>query len=107
MQAKKEKEETVKKQRGLLKRAKAISNKAGKVTQKAPQKKPAAHQKGPTGLNLEEAGTKPFRPDQYYLLKRPADMPVETARNNWRAMSPNEKKQFGIDTWEERKARKR
>ena len=88
--------------RRRLKRGKAISKKAGKVT-----KKPAAHQKGPTGLNLEEAGTKPFRPDQYYLLKRPADMPVDTARNNWRAMSPNEKKQFGIDTWEERKARKR
>ena len=104
---KKKRKRRSKKQRGLLKRAKAISNKAGKVTQKAPQKKPAAHQKGPTGLNLEEAGTKPFRPQQYYLLKRPADMPVETARNNWRAMSPNEKKQFGIDTWEERKARKR
>ena len=51
-----------KRRRRLLKRAKAISNKAEKVTQKAPQKKPAAHQKGPTGLNLEEAGTKPFRP---------------------------------------------
>ena len=69
-------------------------------------KKPAAHQKGPTGLNLEEAGTKPFRPQQYYLLKRPAGMPILTAKKDWKAMSPEEKTQFGIDTWEERKARK-
>ena len=78
-------------------------------------KKPAAHQEGPTGLNLEEgptglnlagAGTKPFRPQQYYLLKRPVGMPIFTAKKAWTAMSPEEKTQFGIDTWEERKARK-
>ena len=68
----------------VLKKAKAISNKAGKVTQKAPQKG-------------KKGDTKPYRPDQYYLLKRPADMPIETARKNWRAMSPFDKQRLGID----------
>ena len=78
----------------VLKKAKAISNKAGKVTQKAPQKG-------------KKGDTKPYRPDQYYLLKRPADISVDQARADWRAMSPNDKKQFGHDTWEERQARTR
>ena len=76
-----------------VQKAKAISNKAGKVTQEAPQKG-------------KKGDTKPYRPDQYYLLKRPADISVDQARADWRAMSPYDKKQFGIDTWEERKARK-
>ena len=107
-----------KNRRRLFKKGKAISKKAGKVTKKpaAHQKGPTgpnieeagttAHEKGPTGLNLEEAGTKPFRPQQYYLLNRPAGMPILPARKDWKAMSPEEKTQFGIDTWEERKARK-
>ena len=107
---KKKKKRRSKNRRRLLKRGKAISKTAGKVT-----KKPAAHQKGPTcpnpeegptGLNLEEAGTKPFRPLQYYLLKRPAGMPLWTAKYEWQTMSPEEKTQFGLDTWEERKTRK-
>ena len=39
-------------------------------------------------------------------MKRPAGMSHVKAKKKWKAMSPEEKTQFGIDTWEERKARK-
>ena len=98
-----------KNRRRLFKKGKAISKKAGKVT-----KKPAAHQKGPTGPNIEEAGTtaheeagtKPFRPHQYFLLKRPAGISNEKAKRKWKAMTAEEKTQYGHDTWAERRARK-
>ena len=83
-----------------LKRSK---KKAGKVTKKpaAPQEEPAAPQEGQEGPS-----TKPLRPLQYYLLKRPAGMSHLKAKKKWKAMPPEDKTQFGLDTWEERKARK-
>ena len=115
-----------KNRRRLFSKGKAISKKTGKVTGKV-AKKPAAHQTGPTdfGSPAKTARptkrlcddedvkgeayfkhTKPFRPHQYFLLKRPQGMDVLQARKAWIAMSPKEKSQYGIDTWEARKARK-
>ena len=115
------------KKRRLFKKGKAISKKEGKVA-----KKPAAHQTGPTDFgspaktarptkrlrddqDVTEAGTrhwhqmkgtKPLRPLQYFLLKRPQGMDVLQAKEAWTAMSVQDKKQYGDDTWEARKARK-
>ena len=96
------------KKRRLFKKGKAISKKEGKVA-----KKPAAHQTGPTdfGSPAKTARptkrlcddedvkgeayfkyTKPFRPQQYFLLKRPQGMDVLQAKEAWTAMSVQEKK---------------
>ena len=116
-----------KNRRRLFKKGKAISKKEGKVA-----KKPAAHQTGPTDFgspaktarptkrlrddqDVTEAGTrswyqmkgtKPLRPLQYFLLKRPQGMDVLQAKEAWTAMSVQDKNQYGDDTWEARKARK-
>ena len=66
----------------------------------APQEEPAAPQEGQEGHS-----TKPLRPLQYYLLKRPAGMSYSKAKRKWKAMSRVDKTHFGVDTLEERKAR--
>ena len=77
------------------------SLKRGKEKARKVTKKPAAPQEGQEGHS-----TKTLRPLQYYLLKRPAGMSHLTAKKKWKAMSPEDRTQFGLDTWEERKARK-
>ena len=119
-----------KNRRRLFSKGKVISKKTGKVTGKV-AKKPAAHQTGPTDFGSPaktarptkrlrvdqdvteagtrahgEAGTKPFRPHQYFLLKRPVGMDVLQAKKAWTAMSVKEKSQYGVDTWQARKERK-
>ena len=90
-----------KRRRRLLSLKRGKKN-AGQVTKKpAAQEEPAAPQEGQEGPS-----TKPLRPLQYYLLKRPAGMSHLKAKKKWKAMSPEDKTQFGLDTWEERKARK-
>ena len=69
----------------------------------APQEEPAAPQEGQEGQ--EGHSTKPLRPLQYYLLKRPAGMSYSKAKRKWKAMSREDKTHFGVDTLEERKAR--
>ena len=56
--------------------------------------------------SLENHVQTPYRPLQYYLLTRPAGMTTEKAKQAWKNMTEEDRSQFGIDTWQDRKERK-